>query len=209
MWISKEASERRNEILDCALKLFNEKGYDATSITDILNAVGIARGTLYYHFKSKEEILEGIVERIKDNLVSRASSVLEDSSLELKEKILKTLLSLNIQGSEDIQMFTEIHKPQNALMEQKILGEIIKDVTPILAKLIEEGNEAGIFNCSFPYESAELFLTYGNVAFDSDIIEKTEQNIQSKVEAFVVNMERVFGAEKGSLEYVKQMFERL
>ncbi|MCH5250603.1 MAG: helix-turn-helix transcriptional regulator, partial [Lachnospiraceae bacterium] len=56
---SKEsAEERKKEILDIAEELFTTKGYDKTSTTDILERVGIARGTMYYHFKSKEEILD-------------------------------------------------------------------------------------------------------------------------------------------------------
>jgi len=44
---------RVEEILDAAEALFTQKGYDATSIKDIIDAVGIARGTLYHHFSSK------------------------------------------------------------------------------------------------------------------------------------------------------------
>ena len=53
MRIVKEANVRKNEILDVAERLFGTKGFDGTSTTDILNEIGIARGTLYYHFKSK------------------------------------------------------------------------------------------------------------------------------------------------------------
>ena len=53
MRVVKEAEERRNEILDAADMLFADKGFDNTSTNDILEKVGIARGTLYYHFKSK------------------------------------------------------------------------------------------------------------------------------------------------------------
>ena len=63
MRIVKEPEERREEILDAAEKLFAAKGFDSTSTGDILDAVGIARGTLYYHFKSKEEILDGVIQR--------------------------------------------------------------------------------------------------------------------------------------------------
>ena len=52
MRIVKEADERKNEILDAAARLFMEKGFDRTSANDILAAVGISKGTLYYHFKS-------------------------------------------------------------------------------------------------------------------------------------------------------------
>ena len=54
MRVVKEAEERKNEILDVAERLFGEKGFDNTSTNDILEEIGIARGTLYYHFKSKE-----------------------------------------------------------------------------------------------------------------------------------------------------------
>ena len=63
MRIVKEAEIRKNEILDTAEKLFISKGYEKTSTTDILNEIGIARGTLYYHFKSKEDILIAMIDR--------------------------------------------------------------------------------------------------------------------------------------------------
>ncbi|MEG1678401.1 MAG: helix-turn-helix domain-containing protein, partial [Clostridia bacterium] len=63
MRIVKEAKERENEILDAASILFSEKGFDGTSIADILLKVGIARGTLYYHFKSKEDMMDALIER--------------------------------------------------------------------------------------------------------------------------------------------------
>ena len=58
MRIVKEAAERRNEILDVAERMFCTNGYDNTSTNDILAEIGIARGTLYYHFKNKEDILD-------------------------------------------------------------------------------------------------------------------------------------------------------
>ncbi len=54
MRVIKDADQGKNEILDAAEHLFGTKGFDKTSTTDILNETGIARGTLYYHFKSKE-----------------------------------------------------------------------------------------------------------------------------------------------------------
>ena len=67
MQIVKEAEERKEEILGAAEKLFAAKGFDNTSTGGILDAVGIARGTLYYHFRSKEEILDGVIQRMTDS----------------------------------------------------------------------------------------------------------------------------------------------
>ena len=63
MRVTKEAQERREEILDAAEALFASDGYASTSTNDIIDRVGIARGTLYYHFRSKEEILDAVVLR--------------------------------------------------------------------------------------------------------------------------------------------------
>ena len=64
----KEAEVRKNEILDVAEKLFAVKGFDGTSTNEILEKTGIARGTLYYHFKSKEDILDGVIIRMIDQI---------------------------------------------------------------------------------------------------------------------------------------------
>ena len=72
MRIVKNAEERKMEILDTAEHLFETQGFDNTSTNDILNEIGIARGTLYYHFKSKEEILDAIISRLTRQLLEKA-----------------------------------------------------------------------------------------------------------------------------------------
>lgn len=81
MRIVKEAEERRNEILDAADELFGRKGFDGTSTNDILEKVGIARGTLYYHFKSKEDILDALIQRYEEQMYSAAAAAAKDGSL--------------------------------------------------------------------------------------------------------------------------------
>ena len=73
----KEAEERKKEILDIAEQLFIEKGFDNTSTNDILREIGIARGTLYYYFKSKEEILDAVIDRITNQLVEKSKEIFD------------------------------------------------------------------------------------------------------------------------------------
>ena len=49
-------NKTKRKIFEASMKLFAEKGYDATSVEEITSVVGVAKGTLYYHFSSKEEI---------------------------------------------------------------------------------------------------------------------------------------------------------
>lgn len=55
-------NKTKRKIFEASMKLFAEKGYDATSIEEITATVGVAKGTLYYHFSSKEEIFNFLVE---------------------------------------------------------------------------------------------------------------------------------------------------
>ena len=63
---------KKEQILDMSFSLFLEKGYDNTSISDILSKLDIARGTLYYHFESKEAIMDAIIERTAKKIVEEA-----------------------------------------------------------------------------------------------------------------------------------------
>ena len=55
-------NKTKRKIFETSMKLFAEKGYDATSIEEITATVGVAKGTLYYHFASKEEIFNFLIE---------------------------------------------------------------------------------------------------------------------------------------------------
>ncbi|RFB12022.1 TetR/AcrR family transcriptional regulator [Bacillus sp. HNG] len=202
----KEAEERRNEILDAADELFSQKGFDGTSTNDILKKVGIARGTLYYHFKSKEDVMNALIDRYSVRLISVAQEVAADKSIPVVERMIRVVLSMNVSGGSNQEMMDHIHKPQNALMHQKIQKVIINGVTPILTGIIQEGIETGLFNTPYPYECMEMLVTYANIVLDDDLVEMTNEERASRIQALIFNGERLLGAERGSLMSVMQMF---
>lgn len=206
MRIVKEAEERRNEILDAADELFGEKGFDGTSTNDILDKVGIARGTLYYHFKAKEDIMDALIERYNARLLSAARTAASDKNVPINERILRVVMALNISGRSSEKIIEHIHRPQNALMHQKIQKVIIGGVTPILAEIIREGIDQGLFNTPFPYECMEMVVAYANAVFDGDIVELTDEERASRIQAFIFNAERLLGMKSGSFMYGMQMF---
>ena len=96
MRIVKEATERKNEILDAAAVLFMKKGFDNTSTNDILDAVGIARGTLYHHFKSKEEVMDALIDRQMEQILSAARPAAAALRVPVDERIIRTITALHI-----------------------------------------------------------------------------------------------------------------
>lgn len=199
MRVVKEAAERRNEILDAAEELFVTKGYDKTSTNDILDKVKIARGTLYYHFKSKEDILNAMIDRINSSLIARAEAVAKDKSVPIVERIVMTISSLRVNTDIGNEIITLVHKPQNALMHQKMQKSLVEGVLPILTDLVNEGNKEGIFDVKYPKETTEMLILYSTIAFDDDYDESPESS-KKRIIAFLINTERLLGAKEGNLQ---------
>ena len=201
MRIVKEAEVRKEEILDAAEKLFAAKGFDNTSTGDILDAVGIARGTLYYHFKSKEDILDGVIERITDRLMCDAGDIVRQKELPVLERLTKAILSLNVESKIGHEIMEQVHRPQNALMHQKMQTALLTGINPILTELIEEGNQQGIFHTQYPEATVEMIILYANVAFDDlNLAGLTHEQRQRKIAGFIYNVERLMGMAEGSLQ---------
>lgn len=201
MRVVKEAEERRNEILDTAERLFGEKGFDGTSTNDILNDIGIARGTLYYHFKSKEDILDAMIERLTRRLIAGASEIVQKKDIPVLQRLTMTMMSLNVSGGIGQEIMKQIHKPQNALMHRKMQAMMLIAINPLITGLIEESIAQGICSTEYPGEVAEMVLLYSNTAFD-DLAELSSDERQKKITAFIYNLERLLGMERGSLDEV-------
>ena len=199
MRIVKTAEARKNEILDTAEQLFASRGFDNTSTNDIINAIGIARGTLYHHFKSKEEILDAVIERISETMIRNAKAIAEDKAEPLLDRLTDSIRSLNVESGIGEEVMIQVHKPQNALLHQKMQEKLISGVVPILAGLIREGNREGIFDTPYPDEAAEMVMIYSNTAFDELAALNPEERMR-KMYAFIYNTERITGAAEGTLQ---------
>lgn len=195
----KDAEERKKEILDAAEVLFARKGFDETSTGDILEAVGIARGTLYYHFASKEDILDAVIERMTCQLLADAKKITEEESLPVLERLTKAMLSLNVQSPLGQEVMSQVHKPQNALLHQKMQARLLAGVVPIFTKLEEEGIRQGLFQTDYPAQAAEMLMLYSNEAFDA-LVPQSEEEKQMRILGFIYHAERVLGAKQGSLQ---------
>lgn len=207
MRIVKDAEERKNEILDVAERLFATKGFDSTSTGDILAEVGIARGTLYYHFQSKEEILDAVIERMIGRQLAEAKNLVNQKEIPVWQRLTLMIRALQIGEDWGDVLMEQIHRPQNALMHQKIQERLLAGMNPLLTELIEEGVAEGICHTDYPAEVAEMTFLYANTAFDTLAVLDEAQR-QRKMAAFIYNLERLLQMEQGSMmEVVLPLFQ--
>lgn len=208
MRVVKEAVERRKEILDVAERLFCTQGYDNISTNDILAEIGIARGTLYYHFKSKEDILDAMIDRILDEIIRKAKNIALNESMPVLERLTKTVLAANVDTKTGDMILEQVHKPQNALMHAKMLEKLLSQLVPLFVKIIEDGISQNLMQTDYPEDTIQMLLLYSNSAFD-DNISYSEDVKKRKVLAFISNAEILLHMEKGSLlETMLPMFYR-
>lgn len=197
---------KKEQILDMSFSLFLEKGYDNTSISDILSKLDIARGTLYYHFESKEAIMDAIIERTAKKIVEEAKGIVLQKGLSVHEKIflLFSAASMKRLSGGDL-MIDYLNQPQNALFHEKSNRAFIQKISPILGDIISEGVKEGTFDNAFPYESAELVLAMIMGFMDVPYENTGENDSESRMESLLYNMERMLGAKEGSFAKLKEL----
>ena len=205
----KEGEVRRREILVAARELFVKKGYEQTSVNDILKIVDIAKGTFYYYFASKEEVLEAIILDIVEEGARRSEKILRDKSIPLVNRIMMAIMAQapEFEGSDEIK--EELHKVENAKLEQLYLRAMLKRMTPVLQESVLEGIDRDIFHMEYPMECIESILLLGHMMFDCHTFEWEMEEYPKKIKAFLCNAERMLGTREGELKEFLQMFGQL
>lgn len=148
----------KRKIFEIAMKLFSEKGYEATSIEEITATVGVAKGTLYYHFSSKEEIFNFLVEEGM-KLLKNSIEIKTSKCNTTKEKI-KAIILIQIKGIIKYEnllsiVFSQIYgnEPRNQLCQEKA-----EEYINVIERIIKEGIEKhDIRKCNSKFMAYSIF----------------------------------------------------
>ncbi len=191
--ITKPPYERRKEILDTALELFMKKGYESTSIGDIVEKIGVAQGLFYYYFKSKEEVYRAALEQYTDEFASKLQDIILDSSIPLVKKIEVILKIMDdmFAGSEHAFM-EDLHRAEHIEMDYRLSTHVaqllIEPLTGILENLNEQ-NKIKLENAEFT-ATFLIFGIYGLVHGHQDVAHNKEH---LKTDEIICLAARVFG----------------
>lgn len=203
---NKYPEETVNLILDTATRLFVKKGYERTSIQDIINNLGgLSKGAIYHHFKSKEEILIAVTNKMTEVSNKMLFKIRNAPNMTGKEKLKKLLEdSLNRPVHDEIFSAAPNIKSSPALVSS-ILMESVETVAPeYVMPIIKQGIEDGSIQTEYPEELAELIMLVGNVWLDPMVFDDDPEKIYRKCVMFD-KMLRGFG-----LDIIDEsIFERL
>lgn len=203
---NKHPEETVNLILDVAYRLFMEKGYEHTSIQDIIDHLGgLSKGAIYHHFKSKEDILVAVTDRMTTESNRMLAVIRDRSDLNGIEK-LKMIFKESISRPVQDEIFTVAPDfSNNPKLLFSLLHDTVDEVAPnYILPIIKQGISDGSIQTDYPEQLAELIILAANVWMNPMIFDNSEEEACRKFMVFRQMMQG-FG-----LDIVDQeMLERL
>ena len=193
----KKGEKTRQDLLQIAYRLFLEKGYENTSVDTIIAEAKIAKGTYYYHFQSKEQMLEAVIGMMLEGYEERAYEVL-GAELPLEEKMLGIVAAFRPSDNESTIVST-LNKQENLIMHDRINREMIERIVPMLSAVVVEGTQSGVFNCDdIPQRVRTIMILSSNLFDDGDFSE-------ADVRVFIDTVEKILGAAPGTMSVLNSI----
>lgn len=202
--VVKKPEERKSEIIDVACQLFLSKGYDSTTMKDVMRHLGIAKGTIYHYFSSKEELLEAVIDSVAEGEMMRLKELLDNIEGTALDRLEHLILSGSNQDADDEhkELLDHLHQTSNAGMHIRLLAKVVTKQAPLYAELFRLGCKEGIFITDHPLECAEFLLSGIQFLTDMGIYPWTEDQIERRWIAFPKLIESQLGAPAGSFSFL-------
>lgn len=209
-----EYMARRSDILDAVQRLVYSKGFDQMTIQDILDDLHISKGAFYHYFKSKEEVLGALVERMVNEIEPSLIAIVQNPNLTALEKLhgffddamrwktgRKTLM---------LSLLRAWYADANAVLRQKVFSTTVHRLTPWMTRIIHQGIQEGAFVTSHPeyFCQMSLYLMQG-LGDEMVALLLTDhadgnpfQRAQLAVDAYTAAFERILGASPATVQLI-------
>ena len=182
-------------ILDTSAKLFLQKGYDKTTLQDIIDATHLSKGAIYHHFASKEAILIAVVDRIGDFNSAVLAEIRDRKGLTGAEKLrelFRTSMTLSFQGKILHMLPFLIENPKFMALQMQ---SILEEAAPHYAlPILREGIADGSIHADYPEQLAEVLLLLSDLWLHPVLRPSTPEQVRARC-AFYNQLTRQYGFE--------------
>lgn len=193
--------DKRELIIKSMEQLLIEDKGASCSVSDIAKTAGIGKGSIYYYYKSKEEIFDAVVDHIYIRKINKFKEIITKDKLNAVEKfelLFKSYRNSAVDSSIDLYL----HQQQNAAIHQKSLAKILNLLSPLIADIFSQGVNEKLFICESPEETAEIFVSTFCFLFDHGIFAWTPEQMEKKVKALAYMFEKGLSAPEGSFKFL-------
>jgi AcrR family transcriptional regulator len=185
--MASRAESTKDAILDGAIDLFISEGFEATSMDAIALRAEVAKGTLYYHFNSKEGIVDAIMERFAEAAEERLAAIASESGIDPIKRLARLTAALKELNASS---FPRLHRLKYIDIHLRTQRVMVERLAPYFARVLEDGAEKGLWKASRPRELAAILFAANAYLLDPEFSEGRQGDL---VAAEVEMMARVLG----------------
>jgi AcrR family transcriptional regulator len=142
-----DRTARRSELAAAAARVFAERGVANTSVSDIVKAAGVAQGTFYLYFQSKDDVLLAVVDEMAEQLIGQIRSAVETAGSTAVEKFLAlrdVFIAADIDASAaDLADF--MHRRENRPLHDRMSEQFVPALIPLMESIVAQGVAEGTF----------------------------------------------------------------
>ncbi|MCD4740860.1 MAG: TetR/AcrR family transcriptional regulator [Desulfobacteraceae bacterium] len=201
--VTKPPDERKEEIILASQALFIEKGYIETKVSDIVRKINVSQGTFYYYFKSKEEVVDEIVDLYIKDLVEKTLLIIKNkkiTALKKLEMMSDSQLEINLKKNKNI------HGIKGVDIHEKVIAKLVKKYVPLQVEVFKQGQEEGTFKAKKNiHELTEFFVIAANILFDPGIFQWKDMEKQKRLTFIITFMEECYKVPKGSFDFYRRL----
>ena len=198
-------SDKYNRILYALQKLLENQNIQKISVSDIAQTAGIAKGSIYYYFPSKDAIVEALVERSYAASIETAKQLAKQTGIPPFTRMALIFQACRNSSSEFLKQnkaATNSSIQEQTLLHHKYLRYIIMELKPVLTEIIRQGIDNGEISFEHPDSLAEIVLLVLTVKIDNTLIPSTKEEIEQIILDLIVLLEKGTDNPKGSLNFL-------
>jgi len=188
--------------VSAARELFLKNEYEKTTLQHVMNQLGIAKGTIYHYFKSKEDLLYAVIDVSVEQYVEGVQAVINETKGNALQR-MRVLISASSIEDENKEAIEQLHQPGNIGMHARQLALTIFKLAPLYAQVIDQGCKEGVFQTEHPLESAEFLLGGIQLLTDVGIYPWSKEDLSRRQMAIGDLIEGQLKAPKGSFAFLR------
>jgi AcrR family transcriptional regulator len=151
---------RRRELVDAALAVFSTKGVAAASVDDVVQAAGVAKGTFYLYFATKDDAVNAVAARMVEGVAERIESAAADRARSPVERLLAFGAEIRHVADEpnERDLIEVFHRPKNRALHDRMGEQALVRLGPVIATIIADGIAVGDFRGQDPRRAAAYVM---------------------------------------------------
>ncbi|MFQ9514472.1 MAG: TetR/AcrR family transcriptional regulator [Eubacterium sp.] len=197
-----------DKILDALQELLVSKDIQTISVSEIAQAAGIGKGSIYYYFPSKDAILEALIERNYEKPLETAKNLAAQTDVSPFTRMAMIFQACRNSSAElrkpgDVDGLRGVR--DTAFLHQKYLNHLISAMKPDLTEIIQQGIDNGDIHFKYPAALAEIVLIVLAVKFDNTLVPSTPEAIEETMVGLIELLEKGTENPMGSLNFLKKV----